>query len=179
CIGRSPDFRFGGPGADDAGVERAALRREGTDMPQAQAERNKETVRRMFDEVINLGKLDLINELFASDFHTTTPEGRLDRDGFRDFVAGWRSGFSDLRCEVSDLVAEGDRVAWAVQATGVHTGQFSGIPPTGRSVDFASLNIATFRDGRALEHKVIMDAMTMLIQLGVMPAPSVGSTGVS
>jgi predicted ester cyclase len=141
-------------------------------MSQDQAETNKQVVRRMFEDVINLGKLELIDDLFDPDFHSHTSDGVMDRDAFRAFVQGWRAGFTGLHCEVSDLVAEGDKVAWAIQATGVHTGDFNGIPATGRSVDFGSLNIATFRDGRAHDHKVVMDMLTMMGQLGLLPPPA-------
>jgi predicted ester cyclase len=44
-----------------------------------------------------------------------------------------------------------------------------GIAPTGRTVDFDSLNIARFRDGRGYQHKVLMNDVKMMTQLGVMP----------
>jgi predicted ester cyclase len=131
---------------------------------------NKAVVRRMFDEIINEGRLDLIDELFDPDFTSETPMGTLDRAGFAEFTRGWRAGFDDLRCEVSDLLAEGDRVSWTVRAVGTHTGEFVGIPATGRHVDFLSLNVAELRDGRAYRHRVLMDMGTMMEQLGVAPA---------
>jgi predicted ester cyclase len=130
---------------------------------------NKQTVRRMFDEVINLGKLELIDELFDPDFQSETAMGVLDREAFKGFVSGWRNGFSDLHCEVGDLVAEDDRVAWSIRAVGTHTGEFMGVPATGRSVDFDSLNIGQFRDGRGYRHKVMMDIPKMMMQLGQNP----------
>ena len=130
---------------------------------------NKQTVRRMFDEVINLGKLDLIDELWDPDFRSVTPQGTLDLEAFKGFVAAWRAGFSDLHTEVGDLVAEDDRVAWSVRATGTHTGDFMGIAPTGRSIDFDSLNVGQFRAGRAYRHKVVMDIPRLMAQLGQEP----------
>src|SRR5262245_56748307 len=127
---------------------------------------NKAVVRRMFEEIINRGRLDLVDELFDPDFHSDTPQGRLDRNGFKDYVATWRAGFPDVHCEFGDLIAEGDKVAWSVRATGTHTGTFMGIAPTGRKVDFQSLNIGRFRNGRGLDHKVIMDVPKMMEQLG-------------
>jgi predicted ester cyclase len=128
---------------------------------------NKATIRRMFDEVVNLGKVELIDELFHPDFQTVTPQGPLDREAFKDYVRTWRTGFPDVHCEIGDLLAEGDLVAWSIRATGTHTGDFMGIPPTGRSVDFDSLNIAEFRDGMAYRHTVMMDIPKMMGQLGV------------
>lgn len=132
---------------------------------------NQAVIRRMFDEVVNGGNLELIDELFAPDFVSETQMGTFDRDGFRAFVAGWRAGFPDVHCEVGDFVEEGDRLAWSVRAKGTQTGEFNGIPPTGRSVDFDSLNIGEFRDGKAIRHKVVMDTAAMMAQLGLVPGP--------
>jgi predicted ester cyclase len=133
---------------------------------------NAAVIRRMFDEIINQGKLDVVDELFDPEFRTETPQGELDRDGFREYVRGWRAGFSDVHCEVDDIIEDGDRIAWSIRATGTHDGEFMGIPPTGRTIDFDSLNIATFRDGRGYRHKVVMDTAKMLMQLGVVPEPA-------
>ena len=133
---------------------------------------NEAVIRRMFDEVINQGKLDLVDELFDSDFRTKTPQGEMDRAGFKDYVAMWRAGFPDVHCEVRDVVESGDKIAWGITATGTHTGDFMGIPPSGRKIDFDSLNIATMRNGKGYRHEVVMDTLTMMTQLGVVPAPA-------
>jgi predicted ester cyclase len=131
--------------------------------------KNKDTIRRMFDEVINEGRLELVDELFDPEFTSETPQGTLDRDGFKQYVLGWRAGFPDIHCDVDDLIEEGDRVAWSVRAKGTHTGEFMGIAPTGRTIDFDSLNIGQFRDGRGYRHQVLMNETKMMTQLGVMP----------
>ena len=135
-------------------------------------ETNKQTIRRMFGEVINLGNVDLVDELFDPEFEGTMPGGVLDREQFKGFVHMWLAAFPGLQCEVYDLVAEGDLVAWGVIARGTHAGEFMGIPATGRSVEFDSLNIAELRDGRGYRHKVIMDIPSLIAQLGVSPEPA-------
>ncbi|MGH8917732.1 MAG: ester cyclase [Actinomycetes bacterium] len=132
---------------------------------------NKDTVRRMFDEVVNQGQIELIDELFDPEFQTETPQGILDLEGFKGYVLAWRTGFPDIHCDVDHLIAEGDEVAWSVRATGTHTGEFMGIPPTGNTADFDSLNIGEFRNGRAYRHRVMMDLTKMMGQLGVGVGP--------
>ena len=132
---------------------------------------NKATVRRMFDEVINKGNVDLIDELFDEDFRSETPQGSFDREGFKEYVLAWRTGFPDVQCEVGQIIAEGDQVAWEINAKGTHTGDFMGIPPTGKTIDFPSLNIATFKDGRGYRHSMVMDTMGVMAQLGLAPPP--------
>lgn len=134
---------------------------------------NGAVIRRMFEEVVNQGRLDVIDEVFDPEFQTATQQGLLDLDGFRMFLAAWRAGFDDIHCEVGDVVSEGDRVAWSVRATGTHTGDFMGIPATGNRVDFGSLNTAQLRDGRLYRHQVLMDLGALMVQLGVgSPAPA-------
>lgn len=136
---------------------------------------NEATVRRIFAEVINEGRIDLVDELFDADFQTVTPQGRLDRDGFKEYTRTWRAGFPDVWCEVDEVVSEGDRIAWSIRATGTHTGDFMGIPATGNTVDFNSLNIAELRGGRLYRHRVMMDLTKMMAQLGVLaPAGAAG-----
>lgn len=136
------------------------------------ATNGKQVIERMFGEVINQGRLDLIDELFAPEFVSHEGyAGDLGRDAFREFVRGWREAFPDVHCDVSQLLQEGDHLAFTVHATGTHKGTFNGIPATGRSVDFMSMNHAIVRDGKSVEHWVVMDMLTMLTQLGVVPAP--------
>lgn len=92
---------------------------------------NKQVVQRMFTEIINEGNVDLVDDLFDPEFTSETPQGTLDRDGFKEYVATWRAGFPDIHCDVGDLIEEGDSVAWSVRATGTHTGDFMGYPPPG------------------------------------------------
>ena len=130
---------------------------------------HRETIRRLFDEVVNTGKIEATEELLDPDFQSRTPQATLDREAFKDYVRMWRAGFPDLHGEVDDVVVEGDKVAWSVRARGTHTGEFMAIPPTGNTVDFDSLNIAELRGGRLWRHRVMMDIPTMMGQLGLGP----------
>jgi predicted ester cyclase len=130
---------------------------------------NAAVVRRMFDEIINQGNVDLVDELFDPDYRSRTPQGEHDREGFKGYVSAWRTGFPDVKCEVTDIISEGDRIAWRVRATGTNTGEFLGMPATGRSIDFDSLNIAEFRDGRGYRHQMVMDTAELMGQLGLTP----------
>jgi predicted ester cyclase len=129
----------------------------------------KQTVQRLFDEVVNGGDLDLAEELLHPDFVGHTPQGDLDVAGFKNYVEFWRASFPDITCTVSDLIQEGDRIAWRVRASGTHDGEFMGIPATGRRIEFDSMNQARAIDGRPVEHTVLMDDLSMLRQLGALP----------
>ena len=130
---------------------------------------NKNTVQRIFDEIVNGGNLELIDELFDSSYTSDTPQGTFDLAGFKNYVGAWRTAFPDLHTEVVDIIEEGDAVAWSIRAKGTNTGEFMGMPATGKSMDNFSLNMGWFRDGRAVRHVMVMDQMQVMQQLGMMP----------
>jgi predicted ester cyclase len=70
-------------------------------------------------------------------------------------------------------VADEEMNAQRILFTGTHTGQFRGLPPTGRKVRFSGLEISRMVDGKAAEHWFQMDTLTMFEQLGlrVVPGP--------
>jgi ketosteroid isomerase-like protein/predicted ester cyclase len=130
-------------------------------------------LRRMFDEIINQGRLDVADELFAEDYVDHGPMGDLSgRDSFKQLVAQWRAAVPDVHCDVDTVIAQGDLCAWLVRTTGTHTGDGLGFPATGRRFETVSANIGRFRDGRAAEHWAEQGMFPMLVQLGVLPAPA-------
>ena len=133
----------------------------------------KVSVRRMFDEIINQGKLEVTDELFAEDFVDHGPMGDLHgREAFKQMVAQWRAAVPDVHCEVSSLIAEGDLVAWLVHTTGTHMGDGLGFPATGKRFETVSANIGRLRDGVAAEHWAEQGMFPMLVQIGVIPVPA-------
>ncbi len=132
---------------------------------------NLTLMRRFFDEIVNGGDLDLIDELIAPDVieHEAFPGLEPNREGIKQFLGLFRRAFPDLHFEVRDLLAEGDRVAARVRITGTHRGEFNGIPPTGRRIDVAALDICRIEGGRLAEHWGNTDTLGMLQQLGVIP----------
>lgn len=130
----------------------------------------KTVVHRIFEEIVNQRREEAIDELFAEDFVDHGPTGDLvGREAFRAMVKQWLAAFSDLRCEVSHVIAEGDTAAWVVHSTGVHTGDSLGFPATGRRIDTLSANVGRIRDGQAVEHWTEQGMLAMLTQLGILP----------
>ena len=125
---------------------------------------------RLFEEVINNGNLGVADELFADDFIDHGPMGDIHgRDAFKELVARWRDAVPDVHCTVTDVFADGDRVAWLVHTTGTHTGDSLGFPATGKKFETVSPNIARFRDERVVEHWAEQGMISMLGQIGVLP----------
>ena len=130
----------------------------------------KELVRRIFDEVINKGNLNAVDEFFAEDFVDHGPMGDMHgREAFKGLVGQYRAAVPDLHCEVEHLIQEGDTAGWVVRTTGTHTGDQLGFPATNKSFETLSANIGRMRDGQAVEHWAEQGMFPMLTQLGVLP----------
>jgi SnoaL-like polyketide cyclase len=77
----------------------------------------------------------------------------------------------DWHMTVEDLIAGGDKTVARVSVTGTHKGEFMGVPPAGTRVDVQLIDIMRF-DGAGLvcEHWGVADMLSLMQQLGVVPA---------
>lgn len=138
-------------------------------------EQNKTSFKRLYEEVFNQGNLDVASELIGSNVVEHQQQPGVDPDAagpelVKQIARFYRSAFPDLNIAVEDLIAEGDRVAARVTIMGTHQGELMGIPPTGKRVEVSSIDIIRFEDGKAAEHWGETDIMSMMQQLGVVPA---------
>lgn len=137
-------------------------------------EQNKQLVRRMVEELINQGKLDVIEELFAPDFieHEQLPPGiPPGREGVKALFGMQHSAFPDLKATIEHLIAEDDQVVVHMHWTGTHDGEFAGIPATGNTISIAVIDIMQINQSKIVAHWGAMDQMTFMQQLGAMPTP--------
>jgi len=133
---------------------------------------NKTILRRFFEELFNTGDLSVADEIVAAGYinHNAVPGETPGREGLKQFVTYIRSAWGDLHFTIEDQIAEGDKVVTRWSASGVHTGEFAGIPPTGKGVNFMAINIHRVVDGQIQEGWLEWDALGMMQQLGVIPA---------
>jgi predicted ester cyclase len=120
-------------------------------------ERNKATVRRVFDEGFSQGRIDVVDEALspdAVDRHPFEPGEADFRDHLKAAITMFRQAMPDLLASVEDIVAEGCTVAARVRITGTHTGSpLFGVPSAGRSVDVEQFHfIHSDEQGHGLRH---------------------------
>lgn len=139
----------------------------------SELERNKALAARFNEEVKNQHRLDVIDELLSPAFinHSEIPGFPSNREGVKAFFAYWAQAFPDLTCTVHDRIAEGDRVVDFFTLTGTHQGEFLGIPATGRWVQYNGMHIFSFANGQITGHWNVLDLLTLMMQLGVVPLP--------
>jgi steroid delta-isomerase-like uncharacterized protein len=130
------------------------------------------TARRLYDS-INTGDINGLGRHLADDVveHEELPGLAPTKDGILAFFRMQLAAFPDLRMDVQDLIASGDKVVARVRYTGTNTGEFMGAPATGQRVDVQLIDILRFGgDGLVREHWGVMDQLTMMQQLGMVPA---------
>lgn len=135
-------------------------------------ETNKKLARRLYDDVLNDRRLDVVDELALADYaeHDPLPGQRDGLVGLKDRATMLVEGLASTYT-VEDVIAEGDRVVVRWRNTGTHSGAFLGIPPTGRSFSIAGIDVYRIENDRLAEHWHVVDQLTMLQQLGLIPSP--------
>lgn len=137
-------------------------------------EQNKAIVRqRVNEEMISQNRLNLVDEIFAECFvdHSATPGLPANRESVKMFFGALHAAFSDLQVTVEDQVAEGKNVVTRKTFHGTQTGDFFGIPATGRTVSFQVIDILRLQDGKVTDHWNVVDQLGLMRQLGVIPEP--------
>lgn len=131
-------------------------------------------VRRHLDEVVNGGDIGLVGDLWAEDLHCQG--GILGEchglDEWKGFMAANRGALADLRLDIKDVVASGDKVAVRFVGSATHARAFLGVPATGRKAQWLGIGIYTVRDGKITDAWFGEDWLGMLVQLGAVTLPT-------
>jgi predicted ester cyclase len=124
------------------------------------AEENKALSNRVA-QVISEGDLDALDELMAAEL----------AEEFKRDVAELRRAFPDYAGTNVEQIAEGEKVANRFVFLGTHLGEFEGVSPTGRRVEFTGNSIDRVVGGRIVESWVEIDMLGVMRQLGAVLGP--------
>lgn len=94
------------------------------------------------------------------------PEPRHGQQVWRQGFEMMKQAFPDLQAHIEDIVAADDRVALRLRFRGTHSGEFLGIPPTGRTVEYVSHEFYRVADGLIAEEWICSDLATLFRRLG-------------
>ena len=118
----------------------------------------KALVRRLIDDVMNGGRLEVLAELYTADMAAAA----------RRWIEPFREAFPDVHMKIVTLVAEGDTIAAPFRCSATHMGQWQGRPSTGRrfrNVD--EVYFFTIREGRIASAWGLEDNDRRRRQLGI------------
>jgi steroid delta-isomerase-like uncharacterized protein len=141
----------------------------------AQTTSNKATFGR-FCDAMNTGDAELISKTIdelvepAALIRTPLPIETTGAQALKEVFARLHRAFPDLHVTVEDLIAEGDKVVGRNSVTGTHRGEYMGLPPTGKSVTYDEIFIFRFVNGRIAETWGVVDVVSQMKQLGLIPA---------
>lgn len=136
------------------------------------SEQNKQLVRRFVAEGINGVDLAAFDELVAEDVDFDAPPGLpRSREGWKQNRLLLQSGFPDAHWAEELVIGEGDTVVWRGVMTGTHTGNFFGIPATGRQIAVTATSMLRLWDGKIVWQRMNSDDLGMMTQLGMVALP--------
>ena len=121
---------------------------------------NKLVVHRLITEVLNGGRLEIIDELYAPELAAAA----------RRWIAPFRTSFPDIHMDIVDLIAEDDKVVGRFTCSATHQGKWLGHGPTGRRFQrVAEVAIFQIRDGKIIKAWSLEDTLSRLQQLRLLP----------
>lgn len=131
----------------------------------------RDLVTEYIERVWNQGDAAALEDLTTPGFaYLLGDQPSRDRMAMRDFVAATRSAFPDWRVEISDVIVDGNMAAVRWSGTVTHGGPFHGLPATDRQIRVSGINMYRIADGKIAEEWEQTDSLSMLRQLGVLPA---------
>jgi predicted ester cyclase len=148
---------------------------------QSTQEQNKAIVRRYFEEMVRKGNLNAVEDLIAPNFvrHHNGVSEQVDRFGPEEIIRAVKfmhSAFDDYKEKIELMIAEGDTVACRVRLSGIHRGEFYGIAPTFKRVEWVGDMFVRIANGKIVEMWTLADSYGLQRQLGVIPTPTPGQS---
>jgi len=130
---------------------------------------NTKWVKHFYNEVLNNGNLELIDNLVSDTYqeHEPLPGFESNKEGLREFFAMMLNAFPDLHNKIEFTVTQGDKVVSYITLSGTHKDTYMGVPATGNEFEMTVVDIIKVVDGKMTDHWGVGDYMTMMVQLGI------------
>lgn len=128
-------------------------------------------LRRLYEEVISCGKMEIIDDLYSSNYINHAAPFGLSRDlsGLKRLFGIFHQAFPDQHIEAEEIYVIQDRVIARWTLTATHRGHFVGVPPTNRAITMTGIDIERIENGRIAEHWGGEDMLGLLQQIGAVP----------
>jgi steroid delta-isomerase-like uncharacterized protein len=134
---------------------------------------NKAVVRRLYEEVWNKRKLEVINEIISPSHALQASNifgSSIGPEAYKRNVLLFFAGYPDLYWTIEDTIAEKDKVVACWTISGTHKGDYMGVPATNKKISVEGITIHHITNGKIMDSYVSWDIWGMMQQLGVVPA---------
>jgi steroid delta-isomerase-like uncharacterized protein len=132
------------------------------------SEANKEVVRKI-EEAWDSNNLDALDAMFSPEFKQFSgfPGMPPTIESAKQAHAMSIAAMPDRKTQIQEMIAEDDRVMARIRMTGTNTGGFPilNVPANGNKVDIEWISIYTIKDGKATDHRAVMDLAGLMQQL--------------
>ena len=107
----------------------------------------------LFEMAVNQGQIDLIEELYSSNFvdHSPSPQQPPGPLGIIEVVKRYRTAIPDLEVKVEDVIISGDRIVTRETWSGTHMEEIAGLPGTGKPFTTTRMHIFRLENGKIAE----------------------------
>jgi predicted ester cyclase len=134
-------------------------------------DRNKAIIHRLYEEVLNTGKWELLDQIVSPEF--TGISGDKGPAGFARAIKPVMIAFPDIKWTIEDVIAEGDKVMVKWSWTGTNTSSFDGFPVTNKAVKHHAINIFQFDGHQIIKAWMESDRLGFFQQIGVIAADAI------
>jgi len=132
-------------------------------------QQNKEVVRKIFEEGLNKRNPDLLKELISDEYAGAL--GTKGAAGFQEPVLPLIKAFPDIQWNITELIAEGDKVVLSWKWQGTETAPYYvNIPATGKAITNDGMAILTLTNGKVIHVQVLTDRLGFLQSMNILPA---------
>lgn len=123
--------------------------------------------RRLIEDGVGIGNLQVLDEILSPEIvlPTLAPMAEPTIHGLKQLNEAFRAGVPDARAEIVEIFASGDWVAARLRWTGTHTGEFFGLPPTGKTFSITEFEIVRCDSGRIVDLRNVVDIASLMAQL--------------
>ena len=134
---------------------------------------NKAIVRRLYQEVWNKRKFEVMSEIISPSHALQAPNisgSSIGPEAYKRQVLSFLAGYPDLRWTIEDTIAERDKVVACWTISGTHKGDYMGIPATNKKVSVDGITVHHIANGKIMDSYSNWDALGLMRQLGAVPA---------
>jgi steroid delta-isomerase-like uncharacterized protein len=133
---------------------------------------NKAIVRRLYEQVWNKRRLEVVDGLVSPSHALNDPivsGSQIGPELYKRRVVEFTTSFPDLRFTIEDVIAEKGKAVVCWTFAGTHKAEFMKIPATGKKVSVEGITIHVIANGKILDSYARWDVLSLLRQLGNAP----------